>query len=104
MPHPAAHHPTADTYPGMLVDLDALARGDKQLIAWTPPAVVDGQIVTHPAHRGPLDPDELGVYPTRLRGGIVTDEREIAAIRAHVHAGARRGAWRRTLRRLTVGR
>lgn len=68
---------------------------------WAPPCVVDGSIVTHP-YVSPLDRDETGVYPTALRGGVVTDPQEIRAIRRRVEAGvareARRRAWRRRLR------
>jgi hypothetical protein len=59
------------------------------------------------AYRGPLDADAAGNYPTLLRGGVITDPEEIKAIRLRVEAGvareARRGAWRRTLRRIYGG-
>ena len=61
----------------------------------------------YPPFRGPLDADAAGIYPTALRGGVVTDPEEIAAIRRRVEAGvargARRSAWRRTLRRVRGG-
>jgi hypothetical protein len=61
-------------------------------------------IEDYPPYRGPLDADSAGNYPTLLRGGVITDPEEIKAIRLRVEAGvareARRGAWRRTLRRM----
>jgi len=39
---------------------------------------------TRPADRSPLDADEDGRFPSSLRGGIVTDPAEIAAIHARV--------------------
>lgn len=47
-----------------------------------------------PVYRGPLDADSRGVYPTALRGGVVDDPAEIAAIASRVEAGRRRW-WRR---------
>jgi hypothetical protein len=81
MRHLAVPGPVLDTHATMIVDLDA---PDRALIPWTPPAVVDGVIVTHPPYVSPLDADENGIYPTRLRGGVVTDPVEIRRIHARV--------------------
>ncbi|MDN5929501.1 MAG: hypothetical protein L0I24_00285 [Pseudonocardia sp.] len=86
----------------------------------TPPTDTDAVIITGPwpdpaaevvavanessSYRSPLDCDSNGVYPTALRGGVVTDPDEIRAIRrsieAHVEPGRFRAAWRRRLRAL----
>lgn len=71
---------------------------------FTTPAldILDAELVEH---RSPLDCDDRGDYPTRLRGGVVTDPAEIAAIRKRVQASAAgRGAWRRVAARIRRGR
>jgi hypothetical protein len=62
-------------------------------------------IEDYPPYRGPLDADSAGIYPTALRGGVVTDPVEIAAIRARVEAGAEQPhrAIRRLFRRIRGG-
>lgn len=66
-------------------------------VRWTAPAVVDGEIVTHPPYRSPLDADEAGTFPTSLRGGVVTDPVVIEEIRRsiehHQGAAARQVIW-----------
>lgn len=72
------------------VQVGQVAAADHLDGRWTVPTVVDGQIVTHPPYRSPLDADEHGQYPTVLRGGVVHDADEIEKIRARVDRGRRR--------------
>lgn len=99
MAHPAVPPAPDTTRPTFIVDLDTPGH---DLVPWTPPAVVDGEIVTHPPYRSPLDADEHGVYPTVLRGGIVTDPTDVGAIAARVAYG-KVPWWRRLTTRTPVG-
>ncbi len=78
------------------INLDALAE-----TPWHRPTVVDGEVISTralPSWRGPLDADSRGVYPTALRGGVVNDPAQVAAIRQRIETAQRResqGWWRR---------